>query len=153
MASISAAAHSEERMRGSYALLHLAPARARPGDQCDKTSPLAPGDASFSFAKHQTEHTDSRDGEFEIRGFEGCFGELVVVTGAAYKFKEISRLHFNIPNLDAPYATFTDQLITRLISHGPQPNVKIELALHVTITGQGVTKVVVDSDKGPCSPA
>jgi hypothetical protein len=31
--------------------------------------------------------------------------------------------------------------------------VKIKLALHVTITGQGVTKVVVDSDKGRCSAA
>jgi len=74
-------------------------------------------------------------------------------TGAVYTFKEISRLHFNTPNLEAPQATFTSQLITHLISQGRQPNVQIKLALHVVITGQGVTKVVVDSDKGPCSRA
>jgi len=27
-----------------------------------------------------------------------------------------------------------------------------ELALHVVITGQSVVKVVVNTDKGPCSP-
>lgn len=66
---------------------------------CEKTSPLAPGDAGPSFAKHQTEHTDSRDGEFEIRGFEGCFGELVVVTGTL-RFKEHTVTSTETGNVD-----------------------------------------------------
>jgi len=40
--------------------------------------------------------------------------------------------------------------MTHLI--GPGGSVKLKLALHVVINGQGVVKVVVNSDKRPCSP-
>ena len=33
---------------------------------CDQTSPVAPSETSPAFGRHQTEHTDSRDGEFEM---------------------------------------------------------------------------------------
>jgi hypothetical protein len=41
-------------------------------------------------------------------------------------------------------------LTARLISKSKQPNAKIKLALHVVTNGQGVRKVVVDSEKGNC---
>jgi hypothetical protein len=71
-------------------------------------------------------------------------------TGRVWKFKEITRLTFNTPNLAAPHATETLRTMTHLI--GPGGSVKLKLALHVVINGQGVVKVVVNTDKGPCSP-
>ena len=70
-------------------------------------------------------------------------------TGRVWKFKEITRLTFNTPNLAAPHATETVRSMTHLI--GPGGSVKLKLAVHVVITGQGVVKVVVNTDKGPCS--
>jgi hypothetical protein len=161
---------------------------------CDQISPLAPVETSSfapvetgpAFARHEIDHIDDRGGTFELRGLEGCFGELVIVTGTVrykqhamtstetgnvdhtsftfylngtgvgqttgrvWKFKEISRERFNTPNLVAPHFTETLRLITHLIGSGS--NVKVMLALHVVLSGNGITKVVVDSDKGPCSP-
>jgi hypothetical protein len=71
-------------------------------------------------------------------------------TGRVWKFKEISRIRFNTPNLTAPHGNETRTLNTHLV--GPGDSVKIKLALHVVINGQGIVKVVVDSFKGPCSP-
>jgi len=124
---------------------------------CDKTSPLTPTETSPAFQKHQTEHTDSRDGEFEIRGFEDCFGELVIVTGTL-RFKEQAVTSIETGNVDHSSVIFFLNgtgvgQTTGAVYTFPQPNVQIKLALHVVITGQGVTKVVVDSDKGPCSRA
>ena len=160
---------------------------------CDQTSPLAPAETSSlapvetgpAFARHEIDHIDETSGTFELRGLEGCFGELVIVTGTVrfkqhamtstetgnvdhtsftfylngtgvgqttgrvWKFKEMSRERFNTPNLAAPHFTETLRLITHLI--GPGSNVKIMLALHVVLAGKGITKVVVDSEKGPCS--
>jgi hypothetical protein len=153
---------------------------------CDDTGPLAPIETAPASIAHRSEHTTSR-GTFELRGFEDCVGELVIVTGelrfkehivtstatgnedhsqisfflkgtgvgqvtgTVYKFREVSRLQFNTPDLAAPHATITDKLITHLIGPGSQPKVKIRLTLHMVINGQGVTKVVVGSDKSSCS--
>jgi len=54
---------------------------------CDQSSPTAPIATSPSLAKHQILHIDDRSGTFELRGLEGCFGELVIVTGTL-RFKE-----------------------------------------------------------------
>ena len=56
---------------------------------CDQTSPLAPVETSSlasaetgpAFARHEIDHIDESSGTFELRGLEGCFGELVIVTG------------------------------------------------------------------------
>jgi hypothetical protein len=70
------------------------------------------------------------------------------VTGRVWKFKEKLQGNFNTPNLDAPHATFTRTASTRFIGNGP--TVVVKTALHVTINGTGVVKVVVDTEKGPC---
>ena len=62
---------------------------------CDQTSPLAPVETSSlapietgpAFARHEIDRIDDRNGTFELRGLEGCFGELVIVTGTV-RFKE-----------------------------------------------------------------
>ena len=151
----------------------------------DQTSSLVPVEAGPAAVRHDIIHTDDR-GTFELRGLQGCFGELVIVTGKIrikehtmtstttgnqdhtsftfisngigvgqetgriWRFKEISRVRFNTPNLVAPHATETRTLNTHLI--GPGGNVKIKIALHVVINGKGLVKVVVDSFKGPCAP-
>ena len=151
---------------------------------CDQSSPTAPIETSPSLAKHQILHIDDRSGEFELRGLEGCFGELVIVTGTlrfkehtmtdpatgnqdhtslvffeegtgvgqrtgrVWKFKEKLQGNFNTPNLAAPHATFTRTATTRFIGNGP--TLVVKLALHVVISGQGIEKVVVNSQKGPC---
>jgi hypothetical protein len=71
-------------------------------------------------------------------------------TGRVWTYKEVSQLKFNTPNLQAPHGNFTSTFTARLISKGKQPNARIKLALHVVTNGQGVTKVVVDSEKGAC---
>jgi hypothetical protein len=71
-------------------------------------------------------------------------------TGRVWKFKEISRFRFNTPNLPAPHFTETLALNTHLV--GPGGSVKLKLALHVVLSSNGVTKVVVDKAKGPCDP-
>jgi hypothetical protein len=72
------------------------------------------------------------------------------MTSTATGNKEISRVRFNTPNLAAPHATETLTLNTHLI--GPGSKVKIKLALHVVLTGQGIRKVVINTAKGPCGP-
>ena len=71
-------------------------------------------------------------------------------TGRVWTYKEVSQLKFNTPNLQAPHGNFSRALTARLVSKGKYPNAKIKLALHVVTNGQGVTKVVVDSEKGNC---
>ena len=71
-------------------------------------------------------------------------------TGRVWKYKEASQLNFNTPNLQAPHGNFTSTFMARLISQGKQPNAKIKLALHVVTNGQGVTKVLIDSERGAC---
>ena len=148
---------------------------------CDRTSPT---DTDLAFTKHEITHLDERTGTFELRGLQGCFGELVIVrgtirykehtmtsietgnqdhmrftffeegtgvgqvTGRVWKFKEKLQGNFNTPNLDAPHATFTLTATTRFIGNGP--TVVVKTALHVTINGQGIEKVVVNTAKGPC---
>jgi hypothetical protein len=152
---------------------------------CDKTSPLAPSEASPAFKKHEITHIDETSGTFELR-LSNCLGELIIVTGSVrYKehtltdpatgnqdhqkvtfylegravgqgtgrvwtYKEVSQLKFNTPNLQAPHGNFSSSVTARLISKGKQPNAKIKLALHVLTNGQGVTKVVIDTEKGNC---
>lgn len=72
-------------------------------------------------------------------------------TGRVWSYKEISQLTFNTPNIEAPQGNFATWVKTRLISKGKQPNATIQLRLHVVINGQGVQKVVIDSEKGACS--
>ena len=54
---------------------------------CDQSGPTSPVEIAPSLAKHQILHLDDRSGEFELRGLQGCFGELVVVRGTL-RFKE-----------------------------------------------------------------
>ena len=151
---------------------------------CDRTTPTGPIESGPSFARHQITHLDERTGTFELRGLQGCFGELVIVTGTirykqhtmtapengnqdhmrftffeegtgvgqetgrVWKFKEKLQGNFNTPNLAAPHATFTLTATTRFIGNGPTLGVKT--ALHVTVNGRGVEKVVVNTAKGPC---
>ena len=68
--------------RSSVALLGLALALG-----CDRSSPTAPAETAPSLARHQILHIDDRSGQFELRGLQGCFGELVIVTGTL-RFKE-----------------------------------------------------------------
>ena len=69
-------------------------------------------------------------------------------TGRVWKFKEKLQGNFNTPNLAAPHATFTRTATTRFIGNGR--TLVVKLALHVVINGQGIEKVVVNSQKGPC---
>jgi hypothetical protein len=151
---------------------------------CDQPSPTSPAETDPSFAKHDITHLDERTGTFELRGLQGCFGELVIVTGTirykehtmtstetgnddhmrftffedgtgvgqvtgrVWKFKEKLQGNFNTPNLASPHATFTRTASTRFIGNGP--TVVVKTALHVTINGKGIVKIVVDTDKGPC---
>jgi len=153
---------------------------------CDTSSPVAPAETGPEFDKHVITHIDETSGTFELRGFEGCFGELVVATGTVrfkqhtatstatgnedhtrltfflngtavgqrtgrrWKYKDVSVLQFNTPNLTAPQGNFATRLVARLISQGKQPNAVLRLRLHVVINGQGVQKIVIDSEKGPC---
>ena len=70
------------------------------------------------------------------------------VTGRVWKFKEKLQGNFNTPNLAAPHATFTLTASTRFIGNGP--TVMVKTALHVTVNGKGIEKVVVNTAKGPC---
>jgi hypothetical protein len=72
-------------------------------------------------------------------------------TGRVWTYKEVSQLKFNTPNLEAPHGGFNSSVIARLVSKGKGPNGKIKLRLHVLTNGQGVTKVVIDTEKGACS--
>ena len=69
-------------------------------------------------------------------------------TGRVWKFKAKLHGNFNTPNLAAPHATFTLTASTRFIGNGP--TLVVKTALHVTINGQGIEKVVVNTAKGPC---
>lgn len=48
---------------------------------CDQAEPLAPADSGPTLGRHRIDRIDETSGTFEIRGFTGCFGELVVATG------------------------------------------------------------------------
>jgi len=72
-------------------------------------------------------------------------------TGRVWTYKEHSQLNFSTPNLEAPHGNFTSNVTARLISEGKQPNAKIKLRLHIVTNGQGVQKVVFDTEKGECS--
>lgn len=149
---------------------------------CD-TSPTGPAETPL-FAKHAITHVDERTATFELRGLQGCFGELVIVTGSVrykehtmtstetanqdhvrftffeegtavgqetgrvWKFKEKLQGNFNTPNLAAPHATFTLTASSHFIGNGSSLVVKTNL--HVTVNGQGIEKVVVNTAKGPC---
>ena len=54
---------------------------------CDRTSPTAPAETDPSLGRHDITRIDERTGEFELRGLEGCFGELVIVRGTL-RYKE-----------------------------------------------------------------
>jgi hypothetical protein len=70
------------------------------------------------------------------------------VTGRVWKFKEKLQGSFNTPNLAAPQATFTQSATAHFIGNGPSLVVKTDLK--VTVNGQGIVKVVVNTAKGPC---
>jgi hypothetical protein len=72
-------------------------------------------------------------------------------TGRVWTYKEVAQIKFNTPNFQAPHGNFSRGVTARLISKGKQPNAKIKLALRVLTNGQGVTKVVFDTEKGECS--
>jgi hypothetical protein len=65
-----------------------------------------------------------------------------------WSFKEKLQGSFNTPNLAAPHGTFTRTASTRFIGNGR--TLVVKLTLHVVINGQGIEKVVVNSQKGPC---
>ena len=154
---------------------------------CDNSSPVAPSESPPEFDKQTILHINEKNsGTFELRGFEGCFGELVVVTGGVkfkqhtatsiatgnenhtkltfyldgtavgqrtgrrWKYKDISSIQFNTPNLAAAQGNFISRVTARLISQGKQSNAVLKLDLHVVINGQGVQKVVINTAKGPC---
>src|SRR5687768_2880100 len=72
-------------------------------------------------------------------------------TGRVWKFKEISGGRFNTPNLLAPH--FTETLTLNMHLVGNRQSVKLKLALHVVLPGNGGSpKVVVNTAKGPCAP-
>ena len=72
-------------------------------------------------------------------------------TGRVWKFKEISGGRFNTPNLIAPH--FTETLTLNMHLVGNRQSVKLKLALHVVLSGNGGSpKVVVNTAKGPCAP-
>ena len=64
---------------------------------CDQTAP--------AFAKHEIIHIDDRNGTFELRGLEGCFGELVIVTGTL-RFKQHTMTSTQTGNDDHTSFTF-----------------------------------------------
>lgn len=65
-----------------------------------------------------------------------------------WKFKEKLQGNFNTPNLAAPHATFTLTAASHFIGNGA--SLVVQTALHVTINGEGIEKVVVNTAKGPC---
>ena len=89
--------------RSSVALLGLVLALG-----CDQSSPTAPAETAPSLAKHQILHLDDRSGEFELRGLQGCFGELVIVTGTL-RFKEHTMTDLATGNQDHTSLVFFEE--------------------------------------------
>jgi len=75
---------------------------------CDRTSPLAPSDTGPLLARHTITHLDERGGTFELRGLEGCFGELVIVTGTL-RYKEHTMTSTTTGNQDHMSFTFFEE--------------------------------------------
>ena len=94
--------------------------------------------------------TDPATGNQDHRRFT-FFEEGTAVgqeTGRVWKFKEKLQGNFNTPNLEAPHATETLTATSHFI--GNRSSVVVKLALHVVINRQGIVRVVVDTQKGPC---
>jgi hypothetical protein len=75
---------------------------------CDRTSPTAPAEIGPSYAKHEITHIDDRGGTFELRGLQGCFGELVIVTGTL-RYKEHTMTSTETGNQDHTSFTFFEE--------------------------------------------
>jgi hypothetical protein len=69
---------------------------------CDQSTTLAPVETDPAFGKHEIQHTDTESGTFEVRGFEGCFGELVIATGTV-RAKEHIMTSIETGNQDHSY--------------------------------------------------
>jgi hypothetical protein len=97
--------------------------------------------------------TDLATGNVDHSSFKFFLNGTAVgqTTGRVWKFKEISGGRFNTPNLIAPHFTETLTLNMHLVGNGQ--SVKLKLALHVVLPGDGGSpKVVVNTAKGPCAP-
>ena len=66
---------------------------------CDQPDPLEPVDAGPAFGKHEISRIDETSGTFEIRGFTGCFGELVIATGTV-RYREYKMTDIATGNVD-----------------------------------------------------
>jgi hypothetical protein len=75
---------------------------------CDSTGPAAPSELNPSLTRHDIIHIDDRSGTFELRGLEGCFGELVIVTGTV-RYKEHTMTDPATANQDHTSFTFFEQ--------------------------------------------
>jgi hypothetical protein len=75
---------------------------------CDRAGPLDPADATPSLARHEITHIDDRGGTFELRGLEGCFGELVIVTGTI-RYREHTMTSAETGNQDHMSFTFYEE--------------------------------------------
>ena len=75
---------------------------------CDRTGPLDPAETAPSLARHEITHIDDRGGTFELRGLEGCFGELVIVTGTI-RYKEHTLTSAETGNQDHMSFTFYEE--------------------------------------------
>jgi len=75
---------------------------------CDRTGPVDPSEIGPSLAKHDITHIDDRSGTFELRGLEGCFGELVIVTGTV-RYEEHTMTDPATGNQDHTWFTFFER--------------------------------------------
>jgi hypothetical protein len=75
---------------------------------CDRSSPTAPVETDPLLARHEITHLDERGGTFELRGLEGCFGELTIVTGTL-RYKEHTMTDPSTGNQDHTRFTFFEE--------------------------------------------
>ena len=75
---------------------------------CDRTGPTAPAETDPLLTRHQITHIDDRNGQFELRGLEGCFGELVIVKGTL-RYKEHTMTDPATGNQDHTRFTFFEE--------------------------------------------
>jgi hypothetical protein len=71
-------------------------------------------------------------------------------SGNFYRFHEVHRTTSNSPSLTALQGVTTEFLTTHLVGAGSVPNAIIRLAFHQVFNGQGLEKILVDSDKTSC---
>ena len=92
---------------------------------------------SVRFKEHRLTDVETRHEDHTKVSF---FSEGTAVgqqTGRVWKYKDISQLTFNTPNLLAPQGEFSSWITAHLVSRGKQPNATIRLQLHFTTGGNG----------------